>query len=218
MFTGAINAFIVDDIGDDVGDATGTTKNLDTGETGEVQAVARQYKADGKRWLVVGDTNYGEGSSREHAAMSPRLLGAAAVIVRGFARIHETNLKKQGVLPLTFSDPADYDKVQEEDRVSIVGLADLAPGVPITMKLAHADGLRGQLRGHAIRRSEAGRRSARAARGRGDRFGGSGRSGGFPPHMGSRGACAGKSPRSRSALEICSRPRFAFAVIAVGLT
>jgi len=131
MFTGAINAFT---------DATGTTKNLDTGETGEVQTVARHYKAAGKRWVVVGDSNYGEGSSREHAAMSPRLLGAAAVIVRSFARIAETNLKKQGVLPLTFSDAADYDKLQQDDRVSLLGLADLAPGKPVDVVLSHADG------------------------------------------------------------------------------
>ena len=84
------------------------------------------------RWVVVGDENYGEGSSREHAAMAPRHLGGAAVIARSFARIHETNLKKQGVLPLTFADPADYDKVRDDDRISIVGLADLAPARPVT--------------------------------------------------------------------------------------
>jgi aconitate hydratase A / 2-methylisocitrate dehydratase len=90
--------------------------------------------------VVVGDENYGEGSSREHAAMSPRLLGAAAVLVRSFARIHETNLKKQGVLPLSFEDPADYDKVREGDRISIRGLAELAPGRPVPVTLHHADG------------------------------------------------------------------------------
>jgi aconitate hydratase len=132
MFIGAINAFT---------DEAGTTKNLISGETGKpVQEVARAYKAQGKRWVVVGDANYGEGSSREHAAMSPRLLGAAAVIVRGFARIHETNLKKQGVLPLTFADAADYDKVRQDDRVSILGLAGLARGKPVTVELKHADG------------------------------------------------------------------------------
>ena len=81
----------------------------------------------GLRWIVVGDENYGEGSSREHAAMSPRFLGCAAVIVRSFARIHESNLKKQGILPLTFADPADYDKVRDGDRISVTGLASLAP-------------------------------------------------------------------------------------------
>ena len=88
----------------------------------------------------MGDENYGEGSSREHAAMSPRFLGAAAVIARSFARIHETNLKKQGILPLTFSDPSDYDKVEETDRVSLLGLKDLAPGHPVRAVLHHADG------------------------------------------------------------------------------
>jgi aconitate hydratase len=132
MFTGAINGFS--------GEA-GTTKNLLSGETGQsVPRVARAYKKEGSRWIVVGDENYGEGSSREHAAMSPRLLGAAAVLVRSFARIHESNLKKQGVLPLTFADPADYEKVQEDDRISVEGLADLAPGSTLTVVLHHADG------------------------------------------------------------------------------
>lgn len=133
MFSGAVNAFTGE---------TGRTKNLLTGEYGAVHEVARAYKAAGKRWVVVGDSNYGEGSSREHAAMSPRHLGAAAVIVRSFARIHETNLKKQGVLPLTFVDPADYDKVQEDDRVSVLGLAGLAPDKPVEVELVHADGTR----------------------------------------------------------------------------
>ena len=96
-----------------------------TGEYGEVPATGRAYKAAGVSTIVVGDENYGEGSSREHAAMSPRHLGAAAVITRSFARIHETNLKKQGVLPLTFADPASYDLIGQDDRVSIVGLAEL---------------------------------------------------------------------------------------------
>ena len=100
----------------------------------------RHYKAQGLRWVVVGDENYGEGSSREHAAMSPRLLGAAGVIVRSFARIHESNLKKQGVLPLTFSSPGDYDKVRETDRVSIRGLSLLAPNRPVEVTLHHDDG------------------------------------------------------------------------------
>ena len=132
MFTGAINAFS--------GNA-GTTKNLfeDQGEQ-PVPDVARAYKAQGRKWVVVGDENYGEGSSREHAAMSPRLLGAAAVITRSFARIHESNLKKQGVLPLVFTDPADYDKVQEEDRISVCGLSGLAPGRPVEVVLHHRDG------------------------------------------------------------------------------
>ena len=90
--------------------------------------------------MVIGDENYGEGSSREHAAMSPRLLGAAAIIVRSFARIHESNLKKQGLLALAFEDPACYDRVQETDRISLVGLNGLAPGEPVTCRLHHADG------------------------------------------------------------------------------
>jgi aconitate hydratase len=90
--------------------------------------------------MVVGDENYGEGSSREHAAMSPRYLGCVAVIVRSFARIHETNLKKQGVLPLTFIDPADYDKFEQRDRASITGLYALEPGKPVTVQIKKPDG------------------------------------------------------------------------------
>jgi aconitate hydratase len=132
MFNGALNAFT---------DEAGCGRDLLSGETGvRFPAIARHYKAEGLRWAVVGDENYGEGSSREHAAMSPRLLGAAAVIVRSFARIHETNLKKQGVLPVTFENPADYEKVREGDRVSVLGLADLAPGAPLRVVFHHDDG------------------------------------------------------------------------------
>jgi aconitate hydratase len=95
--------------------------------------------------VVVGDENYGEGSSREHAAMSPRHLGAAAILARSFARIHESNLKKQGVLPLTFADPADYEKVRETDRITLVNLRDLSPGVPVAVILHHDDGTTGTL-------------------------------------------------------------------------
>ena len=105
-----------------------------------ISAIARHYKAEGLKWVVIGDDNYGEGSSREHAALSPRLLGGAAVIARSFARIHETNLKKQGLLPLTFSNPDDYERVREDDRVSLTGLKDLAPDRPVTCILHHADG------------------------------------------------------------------------------
>ena len=90
--------------------------------------------------MAVGDHNYGEGSSREHAALSPRLLGAAAIIVRSFARIHESNLKKQGLLALTFQNPDDYDKIREDDRISLTGLDELAPGNPVHCTLRHADG------------------------------------------------------------------------------
>lgn len=131
MFLGAINAFT---------DKPGEVKNQFTGEYARVSDVARDYKKRGIGWIVVGDENYGEGSSREHAAMEPRHLGAKAVIVRSFARIHETNLKKQGVLPLTFADPKDYDKIEEDDKLSIVGLKDLAPGKQLKLIIKHADG------------------------------------------------------------------------------
>ena len=132
MFMGATNAYT---------DETGKGLNVLTGERGQaISKIGRHYKAQGVRWVVVGDSNYGEGSSREHAALSPRLLGGAAVIVRSFARIHETNLKKQGLLPLTFPDPADYDRIREDDRISLTGLQDLAPGQPVACTLHHADG------------------------------------------------------------------------------
>lgn len=115
-------------------------KNQLTGEYGPVPDTARYYKSRGVKWVVVGDSNYGEGSSREHAALEPRHLGGVAIIVRSFARIHETNLKKQGMLPLTFADSVDYDKVQPSDRVSLIGLADLSPGKPVRCVLKHSDG------------------------------------------------------------------------------
>ncbi len=132
MFMGAINAY--------TGEA-GKGKNLVTGEAGQpISKIARDYKARGIRWVVVGDANYGEGSSREHAALCPRLLGGAAVIVRSFARIHESNLKKQGLLALVFRDPADYDRIREDDRISLIGLAEMAPGKPVACRVSHADG------------------------------------------------------------------------------
>jgi aconitate hydratase len=131
MFMGAVNAFS--------GEA-GLGKNVLTGEKKEFSQVARDYKAQGLGWIVVGDENYGEGSSREHAAMEPRWLGGRAIIVKSFARIHETNLKKQGMLPLTFANPADYDRIRGDDRLSILGLASFAPGTPLTLMLKHADG------------------------------------------------------------------------------
>ncbi|KAL6784821.1 ACH1 [Auxenochlorella protothecoides x Auxenochlorella symbiontica] len=117
-----------------------SVKNQLTGEYGGVPDVARAYKAAGVRWVVVGDENYGEGSSREHAALEPRHLGAAAVLVKSFARIHETNLKKQGLLPLTFADPADYDKVGPFDKISIRGLKTFAPGKQLTVAGTRPDG------------------------------------------------------------------------------
>ena len=132
MFLGAVNAF--------TGEA-GKGVNVLTGEAGvSFTKIARDWKAKGVSWVVIGDENYGEGSSREHAAMSPRYLGAQAVLVRSFARIHETNLKKQGILPLTFADPQDYTRFERNDRVSVVGLAALAPGRPVEVRIHKPDG------------------------------------------------------------------------------
>ena len=128
---GAVNAFNM---------KTDTVKNQLTGEYGAVPATQRAYKAAGISTIVVGDHNYGEGSSREHAAMEPRHLGVAAVIVKSFARIHETNLKKQGMLGLTFAVESDYDKIQEDDTFHFVDLSDFAPGKPLTLELVHVDG------------------------------------------------------------------------------
>ncbi|KAK4516970.1 Eukaryotic translation initiation factor 3 subunit D (eIF3d) [Mucor velutinosus] len=121
-------------------DKVNSVKNQFTGEYKGVPDTARDYKAKGVQWVVFGDENYGEGSSREHAALEPRFLNGAAVIVKSFARIHETNLKKQGMLPLTFADPADYDKVDADDKVSILGLSDFQPGKPLTVRLTKKDG------------------------------------------------------------------------------
>ncbi|HHJ52498.1 MAG TPA: aconitate hydratase [Caldithrix abyssi] len=131
LLTGAVNAF---------NGKTNSVKNQLTGEYGPVPEVQRAYKAAGIPTIVVGDENYGEGSSREHAAMEPRHLGVRVVLVRSFARIHETNLKKQGMLALTFADPADYDKIQEDDTIDIIDLDKFAPGRPLTLVVHHADG------------------------------------------------------------------------------
>lgn len=130
MFIGAINAYTKE---------PGKVKNVFTGETKSVPEVAREYKAKGVNWVVVGDENYGEGSSREHAAMEPRFLGGRAIIVKSFARIHETNLKKQGMLPLTFADPKDYDKIKEDDKVDLL-ISSLAPEKQVKMIVKHKDG------------------------------------------------------------------------------
>ena len=129
--TGAINAF---------NGEVNSVKNQLTGAYGEVPAVQREYKAAGIPTIVVGDSNYGEGSSREHAAMQPRFLGVIAVLVKSFARIHETNLKKQGMLGITFANESDYDLIQEDDQFHFVDLAEFAPGKPLTIQLDHADG------------------------------------------------------------------------------
>jgi aconitate hydratase len=131
MLIGAINF---------ANDKSNAVKNQLTGEYGEVPAVQRSYKAAGIGSVVVGDENYGEGSSREHAAMEPRHLGVRAILVKSFARIHETNLKKQGMLALTFDQPADYEKVDENDTIDILGLTSFAPGKSLTVVLNHTDG------------------------------------------------------------------------------
>jgi len=115
-------------------------RNQFTGEFGTVPDTGRAYKAKGVKWVVIGDENYGEGSSREHAALEPRYLGGIAVIVRSFARIHETNLKKQGMLPLTFADPKDYDKIDPSDRIDIIGLKSFTPGKPLELIVKKKDG------------------------------------------------------------------------------
>ena len=131
MLTGATNFF---------NDKANSVKNQLNGQYDEVPNVQRAYKAAGIGSIVVGDENYGEGSSREHAAMEPRHLGVRAVLVKSFARIHETNLKKQGMLALTFANPADYDKIREDDSIDLIGLTGFAPGVPLTLVAHHTDG------------------------------------------------------------------------------
>ena len=131
MLIGAVNFF---------NEKTDNIKSQLTGEYGPVPATQRSYKAAGIGTIVVGDENYGEGSSREHAAMEPRFLGVRAILVKSFARIHETNLKKQGMLAITFADKADYDRIQEDDSIDIVGLTTFAPGSPLTVVLNHKDG------------------------------------------------------------------------------
>jgi aconitate hydratase len=131
LLIGAVNAF---------NDKMNSVKNQLTGEYDEVPKVQRAYKAAGIGSIVVGDENYGEGSSREHAAMEPRHLGVRAILVKSFARIHETNLKKQGMLALTFADKNDYDKIQEDDTIDILGLTTFTPNVPLTIRLTHKDG------------------------------------------------------------------------------
>ena len=130
MLTGAVNYF---------NDKTNLVKNQISGEHGSVPEVQRAYKAQGVQTIVVGDENYGEGSSREHAAMEPRHLGVRVVLVKSFARIHETNLKKQGMLALIFSDKSDYDKIQEDDTFNFLDLVDFAPKKPLTLRVIHSD-------------------------------------------------------------------------------
>jgi len=131
LLTGGVNAFTGE---------TGITKNQLTGQYEPTPKVARYYKEHNVSSIIVGDENYGEGSSREHAAMEPRYMGVKVVLVKSFARIHETNLKKQGVLALTFANPADYDKIQEDDTFDVLGLKEFAPGKPLTVIAHHKDG------------------------------------------------------------------------------
>jgi len=137
MLIGAVNSF---------NEKTDNVKNQLTGEYGAVPATQRAYKAAGIGSLVVGDENYGEGSSREHAAMEPRHLGVRAVLVKSFARIHETNLKKQGMLALTFANTADYEKIKEDDTIDILGLTSFTPGTPLTLVFNHADGSKDEIK------------------------------------------------------------------------
>merc|ERR1711967_107806 len=123
-----------------VNDANGkinSVENVLTNKNGNVPDTARDYKAKNQNWIIVGDENYGEGSSREHAALEPRFLGGRAVICKSFARIHETNLKKQGMLPLTFSNCSDYDKIQTGNRISIKGLDNFLPGKQLTLHVTN---------------------------------------------------------------------------------
>ena len=136
LLLGAVNAYT---------GGVGNGKNILTGEIESFPHIARAYKEKGLKWIIVGDQNYGEGSSREHAAMTPRYLGCAAVIAKSFARIHETNLKKQGVLALTFENTYDYDKIMEDDRISIVGLQGLQPGMTVRCYLHHNDGTKEEI-------------------------------------------------------------------------
>ncbi|EEB14482.1 aconitate hydratase, putative [Pediculus humanus corporis] len=131
MFIGAVNA--------ENGEMN-KVKNQLSGQYGSVPDVARDYKAKGIKWVAIGDENYGEGSSREHAALEPRHLGGRAIIVKSFARIHETNLKKQGLLPLTFANPSDYDLINPNDKISLLGLNELKPGKPVKCEIKHANG------------------------------------------------------------------------------
>lgn len=131
LLTGAVNAFR-DEIGKGINPLSNAVEPF--------AMIARQFKNKGISWVIVGDENYGEGSSREHAAMEPRYMGGVAVIVKSFARIHETNLKKQGMLALTFADPSDYEKIREDDRLDIVGLQEFRPGEPLKLVIHHADG------------------------------------------------------------------------------
>jgi aconitate hydratase len=139
LLIGAVNYF---------NDRTNLVKNQLTGKYGEVPATQRAYKKNGTGTMIIGDENYGEGSSREHAAMEPKHMGVKVVLVRSFARIHETNLKKQGMLALTFADREDYNRIREDDTIDVTGLTEFAPDKPLTLTLFHADGSSEQISAH----------------------------------------------------------------------
>jgi aconitate hydratase len=131
LFLGAVNAY---------DDAVGVGLDVTDGERRSFPDIAKRYSEAGISWVAIGDKNYGEGSSREHAAMEPRFRGGKVIMVRSFARIAEANLKKQGVLPLTFADPATYDQIEETDRINVLGLSSLAPDTPVHCQIVKADG------------------------------------------------------------------------------
>ena len=135
MFIGAVNYF---------NDKMNSVKNKLNNNYDEVPKVARDYKANNIGWIVIGEENYGEGSSREHAAMEPRFLGGKAIIVKSFARIHETNLKKQGMLPLTFANPADYDKIKEDDTFNL-NADEITPGNQLKLTVFHSGGTKDEI-------------------------------------------------------------------------
>ena len=148
MLLGAVNAYT---------DEVGHGKNILNGKTESFSTIARQYKEKGMRWAIIGDSNYGEGSSREHAAMTPRYLGCAAVITKSLARIHETNLKKQGILALTFANSDDYDKILEDDKISLIDLNNLEPQKPVRCIITHVDGSKDELLlNHSYNKSQIG--------------------------------------------------------------
>jgi aconitate hydratase len=132
LYLGAVNAYN--------GYEVGHGKNQLTGETGTFPDIARSYHEAGQEWVVIGDENMGEGSSREHAAMEPRFRGGVIAIARSFARIHETNLKKQGMLPLTFADPEDYERIEQDDRIAVRSLSELAPDRQVVAEVTTPDG------------------------------------------------------------------------------
>ena len=131
LLLGAVNAF---------NEEVGKAKNILSGNLENCAEIARTYKRKNMRWIIVGDNNYGEGSSREHAAMTPRFLGCSVVVAKSFARIHETNLKKQGILALTFENANDYEKIKEGDKISILGLNNFSPDKSLECELKHSDG------------------------------------------------------------------------------